>query len=62
MVVSVFVAIGVYTALVGDTTLPRENDIAPSFALSTSDGAKLTLASQLQSQDEVVLVFYRGYF
>ena len=61
MVVSVFVAIRVYTALVGDTTLPRENDIAPSFALSTSDGANLTLASQLQSRDEVVLVFYRGY-
>jgi peroxiredoxin len=62
MVVSVFVAIGVYTALAGDTAPPRENDIAPSFALSTPDGATLTLASQLQDRDAVVLVFYRGYF
>lgn len=62
MVVSVVAAIGVYAALVGDTDPPRENDAAPSFALSTADGAPLTLASQLQGRDAVVLVFYRGYF
>jgi len=62
MVVSVIAAISVYVTLVGYTDSPRVEDTAPSFALSTGDGSTLTLASQLQSRDAVILVFYRGYF
>ena len=61
-VLSVITAVFVYSNVMTDTKPPRLEDTAPPFALSTPDGATLTLASQLQHRDAVMLVFYRGYF
>jgi peroxiredoxin len=46
----------------GGDTLPREDDVAPAFALASPDGTVVSLESQVQPHRAVVLVFYRGYF